>query len=84
MRLFPPGFFLEMDYICEGKGKGTKHQLLQSKLSSVEGFSCSPPDRLTLIVMGERGIQGPCVPSRGKWTPGEGAGRLAQEVIRNL
>ena len=54
-----------MDYMCEGKSKGTTHQLLQSKLSSVEGFSCSRPDRLTLIVMGERGTQGPCVPRGG-------------------
>ena len=43
-----------MDYICEGKGKGTTRQLLQSMLSSVEGFRCRHPDRLTLIVMGDR------------------------------
>lgn len=54
-----------MDYICEGKGKGTMRQLLQSRLSSVEGFRCRHPDRLTVTVMGEREIQKPRVPRRG-------------------
>ena len=72
-----------MDYICEGKGKGTMRQLLQSRLSSVEGFRCRHPDRLTVTVMGERDTEAMCA-QKGKWTQGEGAGRLAQEVISNL